>query len=94
MTNSLFASLLNNITLLLALGFLYSFCAARWGDWRTLRGRMVGGFLFGAVAMARILKKRLGKPEDIGAAVAFLSSDEADYITGTVLYVDGGWLAG
>ena len=44
--------------------------------------------------MARILKKRLGRPEDIGAAVAFLSSDEADYITGTVLYVDGGWLAG
>ena len=52
MTNPLFASLLNNITLLLALGFLYSFCAARWGDWRMLRGRVVGGFLFGAVAMA------------------------------------------
>ncbi len=44
--------------------------------------------------MARIPRKRVGKPEDIGAAVAFLASDEADYITGTVLYVDGGWLAG
>ena len=44
--------------------------------------------------MARILKKRLGRPEDIGAAVAFLASDEADYITGITLYVDGGWLAG
>ena len=44
--------------------------------------------------MARIAKKRLGKPEDIGAAVAFLASNEADYITGTTLYVDGGWLAG
>lgn len=43
--------------------------------------------------MARIPKKRAGKPEDIGAAVAFLASDEADYITGAVLYVDGGWLA-
>ena len=55
MTNSLFASFLNNITLLLALGFLYSFGAARWGDWRTLRGRMVGGVLFGAVAMAGMI---------------------------------------
>ncbi|PIS15421.1 beta-ketoacyl-ACP reductase [Candidatus Shapirobacteria bacterium CG09_land_8_20_14_0_10_38_17] len=44
--------------------------------------------------MARILKKRLGRPEDIGAVVAFLASDEADYITGATLYVDGGWLAG
>lgn len=42
----------------------------------------------------RIPKGRAGKPEDIGAAAAFLASDEADYITGTVLYVDGGWLAG
>lgn len=43
--------------------------------------------------MARIPKRRVGKPKDIGAAAAFLASDEADYITGTVLYVDGGWLA-
>ena len=32
---------------------------------------------------------RLGLPEDIGHAAAFLASDEADYITGTVLPVDG-----
>ena len=44
--------------------------------------------------MARIPKGRAGKPKDIGAAVAFLASDEADYITGATLYVDGGWLAG
>ncbi|HUW21854.1 MAG TPA: 3-oxoacyl-ACP reductase family protein [Candidatus Bathyarchaeia archaeon] len=43
--------------------------------------------------LTRVPKGRVGKPEDIGAAVAFLASDEADYITGTVLYVDGGWLA-
>ena len=43
--------------------------------------------------LARIPKGRVGQPEDIGAAAAFLASDEADYITGTVLYVDGGWLA-
>jgi glucose 1-dehydrogenase len=33
---------------------------------------------------------RLGTPEDIGKAAAFLSSDDADYITGTALSVDGG----
>jgi len=43
--------------------------------------------------LARIPKGRAGKPEDIGTAAAFLASDEADYITGTVLYIDGGWLA-
>ncbi len=33
--------------------------------------------------------RRLGTPDDIGNAVAFLTSEEADYITGTVLPVDG-----
>jgi glucose 1-dehydrogenase len=33
---------------------------------------------------------RLGKPEDVSSAVAFLASSEADYITGTTLVVDGG----
>lgn len=44
--------------------------------------------------LARVPKGRIGKPEDIGAAAAFLASDEADYIDGSVIYVDGGWLAG
>jgi glucose 1-dehydrogenase len=36
---------------------------------------------------------RLGTPDDIGHAAAFLASDDADYVTGTVLRVDGGyWL--
>lgn len=34
---------------------------------------------------------RLGEPEDIGEAVAFLASDRADFITGENLVVDGGW---
>ena len=34
--------------------------------------------------------KRVGRPEDIASAAAFLCSDEASYITGQTLYVDGG----
>ena len=34
--------------------------------------------------------KRIGAPKDIGALVAFLASDEASYITGTEIVIDGG----
>jgi len=36
---------------------------------------------------------RLGQPDDVASAVAFLASDEARYITGENLMVDGGWMA-
>ena len=40
--------------------------------------------------LARIPLKRLGRPEDVAAAVRFLASDDASYITGHVLDVNGG----
>lgn len=43
-----------------------------------------------AVLAAPSVLKRLGKPEEVGAAVAFLASPEAAYITGTTLDVNGG----
>lgn len=42
--------------------------------------------------LGNIPLNRLGKPLDVANAVLFLASDEADYITGTTLYVDGGLL--
>jgi NAD(P)-dependent dehydrogenase (short-subunit alcohol dehydrogenase family) len=37
--------------------------------------------------------KRLGKPREIAQAVMFLASDEAEFVTGACLPVDGGWAA-
>lgn len=39
----------------------------------------------------RIPVNRLGTPQDIAAAVVFLCSEYASYITGQTIYVDGGW---
>jgi 2-deoxy-D-gluconate 3-dehydrogenase len=44
--------------------------------------------------LARIPAGRWGEPADIGGAAVFLSSRAADYCHGTILVVDGGWLAG
>jgi len=38
--------------------------------------------------------RRIAEPEEIAAAVVWLCSSEASYITGSVLAADGGWLAG
>ena len=36
------------------------------------------------------LMGRLGRPEEIAAAIAFLASEDASFVTGTTLCVDGG----
>jgi len=41
----------------------------------------------------KVPMKRMGNPDDISPAVSFLLSDEAQYITGHNLIVDGGWTA-
>ncbi|MGE5568173.1 MAG: SDR family oxidoreductase [Rhodospirillales bacterium] len=43
--------------------------------------------------LARIPAGRWGEPADMAGAVVFLASRASDYVTGTVLTVDGGWMA-
>ncbi len=45
----------------------------------------------GEQAQARILLRRFGRPEEVAYAVWFLASAYADYITGHILPVDGGF---
>ena len=44
--------------------------------------------------LSRIPAGRWGEPEDMGGAAVFLASRASDYCHGTILVVDGGWLAG
>ena len=45
----------------------------------------------GDEALSRILLRRFGTPEEVAYAVVFLASRFADYITGQIVYVDGGF---
>lgn len=52
----------------------------------TLKSEEVQKFLMERTPMGRV-----GEPEDVANGVAFLASDEASWVTGTTLFVDGGW---
>jgi NAD(P)-dependent dehydrogenase (short-subunit alcohol dehydrogenase family) len=46
-----------------------------------------------AYSKSRTPFPRLGRPDDVAGAVAFLASDDSLYVSGTNLLVDGGWMA-
>ena len=58
-----------------------------------LAGTMAAGGFGAADLEGRTPLRRLGTTDDVAAAVAFLASDRAAYISGSSLLVDGGWVA-
>lgn len=55
---------------------------------KVLREEKVQNYLLGKTPL-----RRFGTPEEIAGAAVFLASDEAGYLTGSILSVDGGWTA-
>ena len=45
-----------------------------------------------AAILSRIPAGRWGEPEDLAGAVVYLSSSASNYVSGTILTVDGGWM--
>jgi NAD(P)-dependent dehydrogenase (short-subunit alcohol dehydrogenase family) len=45
------------------------------------------------LTVSRIPLGRYGQPEDVAYGVLYLASDEAAYVTGSELVIDGGWTA-
>ena len=62
-------------------------------DTGVLQAAIASGTLDPADVLERIPAGRLAEPAEIGAMVSFLASPNAAYVTGQVLYVDGGFLA-
>ena len=54
---------------------------------------LLGGKSSEPELLARIPLRRQGRPEEIAGAVVFLASDDASYITGQALVIDGGMTA-
>lgn len=73
--------------------------ALEWGE-RGIRVNAIGpgpidtpiSQRFRELSEAGVVFHRLGEPEEVGRAVVFLASDMASFVTGTILYVDGGYM--
>ncbi len=74
-------------------GFIATNIFTRHLDIDAARREQANGMIAGAAAQAQPIP-RAGRSEDIAAAVAFLASDDASFVTGTHILVDGGLTIG
>jgi NAD(P)-dependent dehydrogenase (short-subunit alcohol dehydrogenase family) len=56
-----------------------------------LEARLAGNTDLRDAILDRVPLRRPGRPDDIAAAALYLASDDAAYVTGQNLFVDGGW---
>jgi NAD(P)-dependent dehydrogenase (short-subunit alcohol dehydrogenase family) len=64
------------------------------GGVRTPLAVQVNGDALDKAMLALAPLGRIGRPEEIAAAIHFLASDDASYVTGQAIFVDGGWSVG
>jgi Tropinone reductase 1 len=63
-----------------------------WYIFTPLTAGVLGNEEFLTEVISRTPMKRVGQPEEVAAAVAFLAMDKASYITGQNIAVDGGFI--
>ena len=60
--------------------------------WTGMMRTLEGSNLDTEALTLRVPLGRIGEPSEVAATAVFLASDESSYVTGTMIYVDGGWL--
>jgi glucose 1-dehydrogenase len=60
--------------------------------WTGMMKTLEGSSLSNEALAKRVPLGRIGEPSEVAATAVFLASEESSYVTGTMIYVDGGWL--
>jgi Tropinone reductase 1 len=92
MTKAAMISILKNIAVEWAADGIRVNAVSPWYIFTPLTAGVLGNEEFLTEVISRTPMKRVGQPEEVAAAVAFLAMDKASYITGQNIAVDGGFI--